>query len=129
VLNILCICFLFCKFSFSVEVIAPKPFRDPGCQYQRPFFMSRLPVCCFFSVFIQNRGLFRLSPRVPARCFGSARICTRAVLVIVAGLIGSFSAWVGKSSPPVVRRAPLRGIESGDAHSAGWGILSLACVC
>jgi hypothetical protein len=115
VLNILCICFLFCKFPFSVEVIAPKPFRDPGCQYQRPFFRSGLPVCCFFSVFIQTHGLFRLCPRVPTRCFGSARVCMRTVLVTITGLIGSFSAWVGQSSPPVVRRAPLRGIESGAA--------------
>jgi hypothetical protein len=36
-LVVFCIFFLFCKFSFSVEVIASKPFRDPGCQYQRPF--------------------------------------------------------------------------------------------
>jgi hypothetical protein len=48
--------------------------------------------------------------------------------VTVAGFISSFLAWVGQSSPPVVRRAPLRGIESGAAQSAGSGILSLACV-
>jgi hypothetical protein len=76
-------------------------------------------VCCFILAFIQTRGLFKASPRVPARCSSSARVCTRAVLVTVAGLIGSFSAWVGQSSPPVVRRAPLRGIESGAAQSAG----------
>jgi hypothetical protein len=29
--------FSFCKFSFSVKVKASKPFRDLGCQYQRPF--------------------------------------------------------------------------------------------
>jgi hypothetical protein len=35
--------------------------------------------------------------------------------VTVAGLLGSFSAWVGQSSPPVMRRTPLRGLESGAA--------------
>ena len=53
------------------------------------------------------------------RCSGTARGYTRAVLVTVAGLLGSFSAWVGQSSPPVVRRAPFRGLESGAAQSAG----------
>jgi hypothetical protein len=76
-------------------------------------------VCEFFLVFRHTRGLLRFSPRVPARCSGTARGYTRAVLVTVAGLLGSFSAWVGQSSPPVVRRAPLRSLESGAAQSAG----------
>jgi hypothetical protein len=76
-------------------------------------------VCCFILAFIQTRGLFKSSPWVPAHCCSSTRVCTRAVLVTVAGLIGSFSAWVGQSSPPVVRRAPLRGIESRAAQSVG----------
>ena len=29
--------FFFCKFIFSVEVIASQPVRDSGCQYQKPF--------------------------------------------------------------------------------------------
>jgi hypothetical protein len=73
----------------------------------------------FFSVVGHTRDLLRLSPRIPARYSGTARGYTRAVLVTVAGLLGSFSAWVGQSSPPVVRRAPLRGLESEAAQSAG----------
>jgi hypothetical protein len=76
-------------------------------------------VCEFFLVFKHTRGLLRFSTRVPALCSGAARVYTRAVLVTVAGLLGSFSAWVGQSSPPVVRRAPLRSLESGAAQSAG----------
>ena len=56
-------------------------------------------------------------------------VCTCVVSVEVAGLIGFFSIRVGQSSPPVVKRTPLRGLESETAQSAGWGISSLACVC
>jgi hypothetical protein len=66
---------------------------------------------------------------VPVPCIGSARGYTRSVLVTVAGLLGEFSAWVGQSSLPVVKRTPLRGLESGTAQSAGWGIPPLACAC
>jgi hypothetical protein len=76
-------------------------------------------VYCLILAFVQTRDLFRLSSWVPAHCFSSARVCTRAVLVTVAGLIGGFSAGVGQSSLPVVRRAPLSGIESRAAQSAG----------
>jgi hypothetical protein len=86
-------------------------------------------VCDFFLAFKHTRGLLKLSTRVPAPCIGSARGYTRAVLVTVAGLLGGFSAWVGQSSPPVVKRTPLRGLESGTAQSAGWGIPPLACAC
>jgi hypothetical protein len=86
-------------------------------------------VCDFFLPFKHTRGLLKLSTRVPAPCIGSARGYTRAVLVTVAGLLGGFSAWVGQSSPPVVKRTPLRGLESGTAQSAGWGIPPLACAC
>jgi hypothetical protein len=86
-------------------------------------------VCVFILVFGHTRGLLRFSPRVPARCSGTARGYTRAVLVTVAGLLGSFSAWVGHSSPPVVRRAPLGSLESGAAQSEGYGISPLACTC
>jgi hypothetical protein len=120
---------LFANFFFSVEVIASKPFKRPWLSIPEAFFRFGLPVYYFILAFIQTRGLIKLSPRVPARCSSSACVCTHAVLVTVAGLFGSFSAWVGQSSPPVVRRAPLRGIDSGAAQLAGWGILSLACVC
>jgi hypothetical protein len=46
-------------------------------------------------------------------CYSSAPVCTRAVLVTVAGLIGFFSAWLGQTSPPVVRSVPLRGLSLG----------------
>ena len=108
----LSIFFLSCKFVFSVKVIAYQPVPEA-------FFRTRLSVCVFILVFRHTRGLLRLSPRVPARCSGSARGYTRSVLVTVAGLLGSFSAWVGQSSPPAVRRAPLRSLESGAAQSAG----------
>jgi hypothetical protein len=106
-------------FCFSVRVIASQPVRDSGYQYQKPF--SGLDWLCvfFFSVFGHTRGLLRLSPRIPALCIGTARGYTRAVLVTVAGLLGSSSAWVGQSSLPVVRRALIRGLESGTAQSAG----------
>jgi hypothetical protein len=76
-------------------------------------------MCGFILAFIQTHGLFKFSPWVPMRCYSSARVHMRVVLVIVAGLIGRFPAWVGQSSPPVVRRDPLRGLESGAAQSAG----------
>jgi hypothetical protein len=111
--------FLFCKCIFSVKVIASQPVRDSGCQYQKPVFRTRLSVYNFFSVFGHTHGLLRLSLRIPTLCSGTTRGYTCVVLVTVAGLLGSFSAWVGQSSPPVVRRAPLRGLESGAAQSAG----------
>jgi hypothetical protein len=55
---------------------------------------------------------------IPAACLGLARGYPRPVLVTVAGLLGSFSTWVGQSSPPVVKRTPLRGLEPGTAQSA-----------
>jgi hypothetical protein len=76
-------------------------------------------MCCFILDFTQTRGLFKASPRVPACCRSSACVCTRSVLVTVASLIGIFSAWVGQSSPPMVRRAPLRGLESEATQLAG----------
>jgi hypothetical protein len=76
-------------------------------------------VCDFILVFKHTHGLLSFSTRVPARCSSAARVYMRAVLVTVAGLLGSFSAWVGQSSPPVVRRAPLRSLESGAAQLAG----------
>jgi hypothetical protein len=75
--------------------------------------------CNFFLVFEHTRGLLKLSTRVPAPCLSSARVYARAVLVTVAGLSRGFSAWVGQSSPPVVKITPLRGLESGTAQSAG----------
>ena len=83
------------------------------------FFRTRLSVCDFILVFRHTRGLLRFSPRVPVLCSGIARGYTRAALVTVVGLLGGFSARVGQSSPPMVRRAPLRGLESEFAQSAG----------
>jgi hypothetical protein len=76
-------------------------------------------VCDFILVFKHTHGLLRFSTQVLARCSSAARVYTRAVLVTVTGLLGSFSAWVGQSSPPVVRRAPLKSLESGAAQLVG----------
>jgi hypothetical protein len=111
--------FFFCKFIFSFEVDSISACQRFWLSVPEAFFRTRLYVCDFFLVFKYTRGLLKFSTRVPALCSGSARGYTRAVLVTVAGLLGSFSAWVGQSSPPVVRRAPLRSLESGAAQSAG----------
>jgi hypothetical protein len=111
--------FLFCKFSFSVEVDSISACQRLWLSVPEAFFRTRLSVCDFILVFRHTCCLLRFSPRVPTLCSGTARGYTRVVLVTVAGLLGSFSAWVGQSSPPVVRRAPLRGLESEAAQSAG----------
>jgi hypothetical protein len=111
--------FFFANFFFSVEVESISACQRFWLSVPEAFFRTRLSVCDFFLVFKYTRGLLKFSTRVPALCSGSARGYTRAVLVTVAGLLGSFSAWVGQSSPPVVRRAPLRSLESGAAQSAG----------
>jgi hypothetical protein len=119
------VCFLtlvflfFCKFIFSVEVDSISSCQRFWLSVPEAFFRTRLSVCDFFLVFKYTRGLLKFSTRVPALCSGSARGYTRAVLVTVAGLLDSFSAWVGQSSPPVVRRASLRSLESRAAQSAG----------
>jgi hypothetical protein len=106
-------------YFFLLKWIASQPVRDSGCQYQKPFLGLDCLCVIFCSVFRHIRGLIRLSPRIPTRCSGTARGYTRVVLVTVAGLLGDFSAWVGQSSPPVVRRAPLRSLEPGAAQSTG----------
>ena len=104
--------FIFCKFAFSVEVDSISACQRLWLSVPESFFRTRLSVCDFILVFRHTHSMLRFSLRVPALCSGAARVYTRAVLVTVAGLLGSFSAWVGQSSPPVVRRAPLRGLES-----------------
>ena len=111
--------FLFCKFVFSVEVDSISACQRLWLSVPEAFFRTRMSVCDFILSFRYTHGLLRFSPRVPALCSGTARGYTRAVLVTVTGLLGSFSVWVGQSSPPVVRRAPLRSLESGAAQSAG----------
>jgi hypothetical protein len=73
VLVVLCICFLLCKFSFSVEVEASKPLGDPGCQYQRPL----LGLGCLCLIFSQILYL-------PAGCFSSEHGYPRVVLAQLA---------------------------------------------
>jgi len=69
VLGVLCICFLFWEFSFSVKVKASKPLGDPGCQYQRPF--SGLGcLCLIFSPILY----------LPAGWFSSEHGYPRAVI-------------------------------------------------
>jgi hypothetical protein len=111
--------FLFCKFIFSVEVDSISACQRFWLSVPEAFFRTRLSMCDFLLVFKYTCGLLKFSMRVPVLCSGSTRGYTRAVLVTVAGLLGSFSAWVGQSSHPVVRRAPLRSLESGAAQSAG----------
>jgi hypothetical protein len=113
------ISFPFCKFSFYVEVDSISACQRLWLSVPEAFFRTRLSVCDCILVFRHTRGLLRFSPRIPALCSGTTRGYMRAVLVTVAGLLGIFSAWVGHSSPPVVRRAPLRGLESKAAQSAG----------
>jgi hypothetical protein len=111
--------FLFCQFVFSVEVDSISACQRLWLSVPEAFFRTRLSVCDFILVFRHTRGLLRSSPRIPALCSGTTRGYMRAVLVTVAGLLGRFSAWVGQSSPPAVRRAPLRSLESEAAQSAG----------
>jgi hypothetical protein len=111
--------FFFAKICFSVKVAASQPVRDSGCQYQRSF--SGLDWLCVIFSWLLNipAACLSLARGYPRPVLSSARGYTRAVLVTVAGLLGSFSAWVGQSSPPVVKRTPLRGLKSGTAQSAG----------
>jgi hypothetical protein len=83
------------------------------------FLRSRLSVFDFVLAFKHTRGLLELSTRISAVCLSLERGYPQAVLVTVAGLLGSFSAGVGQSSLPSVRRAPLRGLESEATQSAG----------
>jgi hypothetical protein len=91
--------FFFCKFIFSFEVDSISACHRFWLSVPEAFFRTRLSVCDFSLVFKYTHSLLKFSTRVPTLCSGSARGYTGAVLVTVAGLLGSFSAWGGAFIP------------------------------
>jgi hypothetical protein len=99
-------------FLFSVRK-SIQAFKGPWLSIPEASSWSGLPVFIFVLEFIHTRVLYKVSPRVHASYFSSARVCTHAVLVTVACLTGYFLFRVGQSSPPLMRSIPLRCLSLG----------------
>jgi hypothetical protein len=106
------LCYSLHYFFFSIRK-SIQAFKGPWLSIPEASSWSRLPVFIFVLEFRHTRGLYKVSPRVHASCFSSARVCTRVVLVTVACLTGCFLFKVGQSSPPLMRSIPLRCLSLG----------------